>query len=109
MPIVLVTGQHADANFSGSANSIAVSFPASTAGGHLITEVSLCNSAQTATTPTDDKSNTYAVSAPQTIETPGTQVITGYYAKNCVAATLTVTAHFSANTGFQGIQIAEWS
>lgn len=109
MAIALVSGQHAQANFGGSASSISVSFPAGTTAGNLICELSLANSAQNPTTPTDDKSNTYAVSAPQTVSVAGGQVVTGYYSRNCIGGTVVVTANFSAPTSFQGIAISEYS
>lgn len=109
MAIALVPGQHAQASFGGSASSISVSFPVATTAGNLICELSMANSAQNPTTPTDDKGNTYAVSAPQTVSILGGQVVTGYYARNCIGGTVVVTANFSAPTSFQGIAISEYS
>lgn len=108
MAIALVTGQHAQAASVTSAATIAVSFPLATTAGTLLTVSASSNQAGTHATPTDDKSNSYAASAPPT-DGGTTERVSGWYAKNSISGTVSVTAHFSPSAGLLGIEIAEWS
>lgn len=108
MAIALVTGQHAQATSVTSAATIAVSFPVGTTAGNLITIAPSSDQTGTHATPTDDKSNTYAASAPST-DGGTTERVSGWYAKNCIAAAVSVTAHFTTAAANLGIEIAEFS
>lgn len=109
MAIALVSGQHASASLATPASAIPVSFPAGTGVGNLIAVVAMCNSAQTALAPTDDKGNSYAASAPETTSVAGGQNVSGWYAKNCAGGAVVVTAHFSASTSFCAVAVSEYS
>lgn len=109
MAILLVTGQHASLSRGTAGATISVSFPAPTTAGNLILVLAMCNSAQSALAPTDDKGNSYAASAPETTSVAGGQKVSGWYARSGIGGVVSVTANFSASTSFCAIAISEYS